>query len=413
MKRTRCWLLLTGLLLAIAFAGPGKPGGAGMVPAARARAEETAGEAPKAKKTAKPTKTPKVTPEPTPKPDEDFEIEGDVLVACKSTKKKVTVPEGIREIGKEAFQGLTKLETVKLPDSVEEIGVRAFAGCKRLQKVSLSAKSKLERIRKQAFLNCVRLNTSFVPEGARVAEDAFEGVKPTAAPTEEVTPEPEEEEPDVPIYNGGGGGGGGKRTQHARSTATEGPDYDLISLKALAEGGETGAMEQLTLGGEALELSLTREKDAPGAFTVSAMNWRQEAEEAGQTPADTMVLTEVSPEAEADSTWVINGAVLRRMNRSGIDHLVLRRGDRIVSLETDGILAGWAYDLLKSRGTGSRLFEYRITLAEGEAEPLWQLQVEEETWVLTENPQADIFLEGVFSGSAAVLEAPFEQLREF
>ena len=43
----------------------------------------------------------------------------------------------------------------------------------------------------------------------------------------------------------------------------------------------------------------------------------------------------------------LNGAVLRRMDRSGIRHLALRSGDSIAVLETEGFLAGWKYDELR------------------------------------------------------------------
>ena len=50
---------------------------------------------------------------------------------------------------------------------------------------------------------------------------------------------------------GGGGGGGGTRQPHAPNTQPEGPDYDLIAVEE-PETGNTGVMDQLTLGGETL-----------------------------------------------------------------------------------------------------------------------------------------------------------------
>ena len=140
------------------------------------------------------------------------------------------------------------------------------------------------------------------------------------------------------------------------------------------------------------------------ANTVSAFRWEQpEGAETGADALDTLVLTAENAE---QNTWEINGTVLRRMNKSGIAHLALRTGERLVVISTEGILEGWAYDELKSRGTGSRRFTFTIETG-GDNPAVWQLDVDEKTYMLTEDTQADIHLTNVYDGPAEALDRPF------
>ena len=288
----------------------------------------------------KPTAT---TAKTTPKPKVEFVIKGKVLVSCKTDAETVTVPKGVKEIGPKAFKGLKKLKIVKLPDSVEKIGKEASAECTKLEKVKISKKSKLKEIGKHAFLNCKYLNTKFVPKGAKVAKNAFEGAgtkkpKNTSKPTPTPTPKPQ------PRYGGGGGGGSsGPRIPHSKGSGKAGPDYDLLDLKQLAE--ETAEpMDRLTLGEETLALALNPAETGEGGdrFTLSGMNW-----ESGSGETDTLVLT--AENGGKKNTWAVNGEVLRRMHRSGIFYLVFRSGDEISVMATEGFQAGWRYDEIKSR----------------------------------------------------------------
>ena len=163
-------------------------------------------------------------------------------------------------------------------------------------------------------------------------------------------------------------------------------------------------MSRLALGGEELELELRQTGAENEGFTVSAFRWEQaEGEENGAGAPDTLVL---AAEDAEQNTWEINGTVLRRMNKSGITHLALRTGERLVVLSTEGILEGWAYDEMKSRGTGSRRFTFTIKTG-GDNPTVWQLAVDEKTYRLTEDTQADIHLTGVYDGPAEALERPY------
>ena len=390
-----------------------------------------------------------------PEPVPDFVLDGDVLVACNSEAYIVSVPAGVRVIGPNAFRGKNKLQSVVIPDSVEVISPGAFAECTKLKLVILGDNSKLKEIGSKAFLNCKKLSIEFVPEGISVAADAFEGVAaaeptptptpageteqptdvtptpapetPTPAPetptpTPEFVPEPDhdppadepEPEPEPEPQPGGGGGGyhggggsPGPRIPHNKNRQLVGPDYDLLDLKELGKQQET-VMNQLTLGRETLALSLNRPEgaEAGDGFTVTGMDWKK-AE--GQEQIDTLILTAADSEGGKQNTWSMNGEVLRRMNKSGIEHLVLRSGDQIAVMETEGFLAGWTYDEMKSRGTANRRFEYAIGM-NGDSPVAWQVEVEGKTYELTTDDHAGIFMTGVYSGPAEALDAPYDQL---
>lgn len=75
--------------------------------------------------------------------------------------EKITIPEGVRIIGVQAFTGCSSIEKILIPDSVEIIEDLAFAndnrsitGCKKLQEVSVSSNTK---IADNAFEGCVNL----------------------------------------------------------------------------------------------------------------------------------------------------------------------------------------------------------------------------------------------------------------
>ncbi len=67
----------------------------------------------------------------------DYLVAGDgILLAYKGKEAQVRIPEGIRQIGPEVFQGHTEITSLTLPDSLEIIGEAAFADCDNLRQVS-------------------------------------------------------------------------------------------------------------------------------------------------------------------------------------------------------------------------------------------------------------------------------------
>ncbi len=61
----------------------------------------------------------------------DFVIEN-VLTKYTGPGGDVVIPDGVTEIGKDAFSGCTGLTSVTIPDSVTAIGKSAFSGCEKL-----------------------------------------------------------------------------------------------------------------------------------------------------------------------------------------------------------------------------------------------------------------------------------------
>lgn len=83
----------------------------------------------------------------------DYLVAGDgILLAYKGKEAQVRIPEGIRQIGPEVFQGHTEITSLTLPDSLEIIGEAAFADCDNLRQVS--GMSQVRIIRDRAFYHC-------------------------------------------------------------------------------------------------------------------------------------------------------------------------------------------------------------------------------------------------------------------
>lgn len=83
----------------------------------------------------------------------------------------VVLPEGVREIGAEAFKGCN-LESITLPASVTNIGQGAFSHCKHLTSVTLPPV--LDRIEDETFFHCDALESVSIPESLREIDlDAF------------------------------------------------------------------------------------------------------------------------------------------------------------------------------------------------------------------------------------------------
>ena len=68
---------------------------------------------------------------------QDFVIKNGVLTRYKGHGGDVTLPEGITEIGEDAFYGRTMLTSVAIPEGVTKIGAEAFEGCTSLTSVTV------------------------------------------------------------------------------------------------------------------------------------------------------------------------------------------------------------------------------------------------------------------------------------
>lgn len=102
--------------------------------------------------------------------ESDFVIDGDTLVRFAGTAPIIEIPDGIRVIGKGAFNDATKVSEIYFPDSVVEIGVSAFERCRAL--TVLRFPKNLRIIRKNAFRRCGALRSIYFNDQLEEIESA-------------------------------------------------------------------------------------------------------------------------------------------------------------------------------------------------------------------------------------------------
>lgn len=83
---------------------------------------------------------------------------------------KVVIPSTVTKIAARAFQG-SDLHVIEIPDSVKSIDDEAFEGCNHLKTVKLPAK--LYNVGKRVFANCKKLQTVENIEAAMIGEEVF------------------------------------------------------------------------------------------------------------------------------------------------------------------------------------------------------------------------------------------------
>lgn len=99
----------------------------------------------------------------------DFLVDGSTLVRYIGQSEYVRIPDGIINIGAEAFHN-ARIVSVELPDSVTEIREGAFSGCEHLERVRLS--TRLLVIRKNAFQSCISLSDIALPASLQEIDKA-------------------------------------------------------------------------------------------------------------------------------------------------------------------------------------------------------------------------------------------------
>lgn len=101
-----------------------------------------------------------------------FTINNDMLIKCTPNGcKKITIPTGIKTIGRECFAG-TDVEEVILPEGIKRIEPCAFANCTELKKINFP--KTLNVIKDRVFLNCHLLTKVILPETlAELGDYAF------------------------------------------------------------------------------------------------------------------------------------------------------------------------------------------------------------------------------------------------
>lgn len=89
---------------------------------------------------------------------------------------KVSLPQGLKVIGDEAFYGFSNLQEIILPEGIESIGIKSFYRCESLN--SLTLPSTLKNIGDEAFAYCSHLSEVVFSEGVEsIGREAFSGCK--------------------------------------------------------------------------------------------------------------------------------------------------------------------------------------------------------------------------------------------
>jgi hypothetical protein len=100
-------------------------------------------------------------------------IQDDMFMNC-SNLAKVTIDDGVTNIGVSAFQYCTRLSELTLPDSVTSIGYEAFMNCIALSNLTLSAN--LTSLGDYAFAGCSGLGRLVVPDSiTNMGFNSFDG----------------------------------------------------------------------------------------------------------------------------------------------------------------------------------------------------------------------------------------------
>ena len=106
-------------------------------------------------------------------PDGVTEIGWEAFRYCRSLKS-VTIPDSVTEFGWEAFKGCSSLKSVTLPDSVKTISTEMFMDCDILESVTIS--DSVTSIESEAFAGCGSLKSVTIGKGVtELAVDAFHG----------------------------------------------------------------------------------------------------------------------------------------------------------------------------------------------------------------------------------------------
>ena len=95
----------------------------------------------------------------------DFTVKGGILVKYNGESPVVTVPEGVLEIGKNAFKDCKYISSDKLPSSLVSIDQGAFYGCRQLKSIEIPEGT--ESIGDCAFAKCSELKSVQIPSSVK------------------------------------------------------------------------------------------------------------------------------------------------------------------------------------------------------------------------------------------------------
>lgn len=106
--------------------------------------------------------------------ENDFIVDGTVLIKYVGTEKSVIVPEGVENIGAFAFENMNFISDVTMPSSVNYIDFCAFKGCTGLSNVFIASELPVT-IGDYAFKDCSSLVTISLPDNSNIGSYSFQG----------------------------------------------------------------------------------------------------------------------------------------------------------------------------------------------------------------------------------------------
>lgn len=113
---------------------------------------------------------------------------GEFSFALNHNLKKVTLNEGVKEIGMECFSQDTALVEVSLPSTLKTITSYAFVYCPSLEKITIP--DGVENIELGAFARCEKLNEVHIPKSVTIIQQVNSDIDSAVF----------EESPNVTIY---------------------------------------------------------------------------------------------------------------------------------------------------------------------------------------------------------------------
>ena len=202
---------------------------------------------------------------------------------------------------------------------------------------------------------------------------------------------------------GTGTGTGKKPIRHVKETM----DYSKANYNALELNVSDAPQTELTIGGTALNLSLTSEGQTE-AFTAELTTWQTAAGDELTAP-NALVLTAAN--AAQTNVWHFGGEAYKLLSNSGVDYLVFASGDYITVIPTTGFTGGTQYGKLKAGGVSTRKFEYTLIQDEALRETTLSVQVEGETYLLEENTESPMYRYDVLVGTKNMMKKPYESYK--
>ena len=109
------------------------------------------------------------------KNDTDFIINNGILEKYTGPGGNVVIPEGVTEIGSDAFEGCKKLKQVTIPEGVTKIGYQAFKSCSILTVVEIP--ETVIDIDSEAFAYCGKLHRLTIPNPEAFFHGGLDGCK--------------------------------------------------------------------------------------------------------------------------------------------------------------------------------------------------------------------------------------------